>query len=206
MRLGLVGWIGLVSLLLLLLYLGNDALQRYGWRERARRMREACMQNLRELSQATAMYAQDHGGRYPGRDWVADVQPYLSSKHVFWCPELSSGVPEFPVTYGYNSLLLRADGTGCRVKAVRTPDQVGLLVDLEHYTDYRGKDDSPLVRAGVPTPVFATYHNGTTASYCDGHVVCIPKSRGIAVRADPSHPLNTAFFRAKELGYIAGKP
>lgn len=67
---GLMGWIGS-------LYLSSG--------EAARRT--VCRSNLRQLTQALELYAQDHDGRYPlPARWVKASARYVDSLGVFFCP------------------------------------------------------------------------------------------------------------------------
>ncbi len=74
-------------------------------REKARQT--ACLSNLRQMSNAVAMYVQDYEA-YPlyasGADrWHTLLQPYIKNGGVFICP--SSGVDQYTIRnmgYGYN--------------------------------------------------------------------------------------------------------
>ncbi len=95
----------------------------------------ACAGNLKNLVQAMAGYAADHGGelpaavdrtRKPWKWWYSEIFPYVSSPRDFYCPvkapeffDEGQASPLLPVvwdfhylSYGYNSTIDIAQRTG----------------------------------------------------------------------------------------------
>ncbi len=76
-------------------------------REKARQT--SCLSNLRQMSNAVAMYVQDYEAfpvySYPSPSpvrWHTLIQPYLKNETVFVCPSLGSGFDFRNMSYGYN--------------------------------------------------------------------------------------------------------
>ena len=70
----------------------------------------ACINNLRQMTLATKLYADDHGGRYPftfqvrgnnvtRRAWFNFLQPYQQSTNLLLCPVRSRKFKEFLQNY-----------------------------------------------------------------------------------------------------------
>ncbi|MEO6908168.1 MAG: DUF1559 domain-containing protein, partial [Abditibacteriaceae bacterium] len=99
-------------------------------RENARRA--SCMSNLKQLTLSILMYTQDYDERMPiplrvagagevskvtygavgpGMTWVDEIEPYVKSQQIFYCPSdlikpnTSSAVPYGQVSYGMNGYL-----------------------------------------------------------------------------------------------------
>ncbi len=81
-------------------------------RARASARGTVCVNNLRQIGQAFAMYAQDWEGNLPsampytavapgGRAWMTALMPYVKDARIWVCPENAMPVP----SYGYNTYL-----------------------------------------------------------------------------------------------------
>jgi prepilin-type processing-associated H-X9-DG protein len=71
---------------------------------RAAARRASCMSNVKQMSAAALMYAQDYDGYLPPvAAWENNLQPYLRSVQVYRCPERTGVVHG----YAYNQLLDR---------------------------------------------------------------------------------------------------
>lgn len=178
-------------------------------RSRAQGRTRGCMANLKELMTAVDMYVQDHNGRYPGQRWADALRSYNVTVEQLICPSDAWG-DRMPISYGLNSLLVRADDSGIQSSLIHMPAQVGMLTDCWPH-DFREVGGSLITRdkrtdakgrsvSSLPDP----RHNGINILYCDGHVAFI-KGKVIPTN-DPKHPVYTAFFRAEELGYIVPSP
>jgi len=70
-------------------------------RARAKGRAATCLSNVRQLSMALYMYAEDHDECYPGGFtlvtlepyWDDVVQPYLRNRHVLTCPDQDRSLP-----------------------------------------------------------------------------------------------------------------
>jgi len=69
-------------------------------REAARKT--SCQSNLKQLSTAMLMYAQDYDEKYPFRtNWSTSIAVYHKSPAITACPSFQPAIP----AYGYNALL-----------------------------------------------------------------------------------------------------
>jgi len=158
-------------------------------KERARQT--LCLNNLRNLSKAMRLYADDHDGYLPDRQWYRqpgqirsdprDVEDpalidfekgviwrYLKTRDVFLCPSdrgrPAGGQPYYPVTFPLSysmNWLLFNQG----MDRFKRPSTLLLLIHEWRKTINDGSfvwgDDSDL-----PDNV---HYGGTTVSYCDLH-------------------------------------
>jgi len=65
---------------------------------RAKARGASCLSNTKQLGNAFAMYVQDYdettpNGRGGGWEWYTELQPYIKSIDVLYCPERSDGGP-----------------------------------------------------------------------------------------------------------------
>lgn len=114
-------------------------------------LRSDCMNNLRDLSMAVNMYADDYG-TYPGRRWNEALRHYRPEDKSFSCPAVSGNVP----SYGMNSRL-----AGLSPAQIVTPARTILLFDSVPGADQLG---GPELLAQPPR------HGGNNVSFADGHV------------------------------------
>jgi prepilin-type N-terminal cleavage/methylation domain-containing protein len=96
-------------------------------REQARRTQ--CLSNVRQLSTAIQMYLQDNSSRFPSKMWLSEIETYVGSRKMFYCPSDSAKDEEEPVCYGYAGTMLRPDGSGINEGEIPTPTEVGVLAD-----------------------------------------------------------------------------
>ncbi|MHB9133668.1 MAG: prepilin-type N-terminal cleavage/methylation domain-containing protein [Armatimonadota bacterium] len=163
-----------------------------------------CTSNVRQLSTAVQMYNQDNQHRYPGRNWNDATLTYVGSQKIFFCPEdKKAGVISKPVSYGYNGLLLRADGTGCSEAQVISPTEIGAICDAMPSKEWSA--GAGIIGGGglchtEEIVAIAPRHTGVVMGYCDGHAKFFPgKQPGMK---DQSNPISRAFFQANALGLI----
>ncbi|MHB9134680.1 MAG: type II secretion system protein, partial [Armatimonadota bacterium] len=96
-------------------------------REKARQT--TCTSNVRQLATAVQMYNQDNQSRYPGKTWADAVLTYVGSQKIYFCPSDAGVDKSQPISYGYNGLLVRVDGTGCNEAQISAPTEVGAICD-----------------------------------------------------------------------------
>lgn len=98
-----------------------------------------CLSDLRQIGAAAQLYTHEHKGLLPSishqRDengeslsWTRTLRDYLGPDFIGRCPAW----PEHParVTYGWNDLLVTADGRGLPFTQCRTPSATLLLAEL----------------------------------------------------------------------------
>jgi len=159
-------------------------------RENARRA--SCLSNTKQLGLAVMQYTQDYdeklpssyiGKTVPGSTyWFDQIQPYVKSRQLFFCPSDSKGnssnaISSSNVSYGwnYNSLTLPAcspSAYGCGGIALATIQSVSetvLLADSSnnslHYVISRAYDNPPGTNYGPS----AIHLDGTNVAFVDGH-------------------------------------
>lgn len=115
----------------------------------------ACLSNVKQLSVAMLMYAQDHGDRFPDPDrWNELIELYLKDKKAFFClSERNMDVP----SYGMN----RALG-GLRKTSLVEPSMVVLLFDSVPGKNQNGGTEL------LPSP--ARHKSAQVIGFADGHV------------------------------------
>jgi|LSQX01.1.fsa_nt_gb prepilin-type N-terminal cleavage/methylation domain-containing protein/prepilin-type processing-associated H-X9-DG protein len=79
-------------------------------RARAKARQTSCLSNVKQISLALMMYAQDYDERYPvvshstGYDWWQPVQAYVKNAQVFRCPAYGGSAAGPPTDYILNGL------------------------------------------------------------------------------------------------------
>jgi hypothetical protein len=124
-------------------------------RERARQA--VCLSNLKQMSLAMQMYAQDYDDRLPRRvDWMDALGPYIKAEPVFHCPSVQA---EGQTSYGYafNSALAGQKRSKLP-RLARTPA-------LYDSSDLSRNASDPVT--SLPNP---PRHLGNIIGYADGHV------------------------------------
>lgn len=114
-------------------------------------LRSDCMNNLRDLSMAMNMYADDYG-TYPGRRWNEALRHYRPEDQSFSCPAAYGDTP----SYGMNLRMARLSPN-----RIVTPARTVLLFDSEWGTDQLGGRE---LLAQPPR------HLNNNVSFADGHV------------------------------------
>lgn len=113
----------------------------------------SCQSNLKQLSTALLMYAEDHSGKLPpASSWSVAITAYIKTPDVFQCPNRKKQ----RFGYAFNSHL-----SGARIDDIQSPEKVPLLfetsLDRENATD--------------PAASFQTPYQGIgNVAYADGHV------------------------------------
>jgi prepilin-type processing-associated H-X9-DG protein len=155
-------WALLGLLTIVLLIPGGLLIVRARARTPERRMRQACLSNLRSLSSALRMYASDNDGRFPyWPAWGAAALRHTDTVPAFQCP----ATPDQP-GYAYNAAL-----GGVAVDIVSKPQDCAMLWDAGAL--------GPSV--GLPTGYSPPRHDGgDNYAFVDGHTAW--RRRGSSVR------------------------
>ena len=119
-------------------------------RENARRT--SCLSNLKQQGLGIMQYVQDYDETYPmvfnygpdaksggGDDstWINDVQPYVKSRQLFFCPS-SGSVNNLNGHYGANKAVMPSSGDvlskqPMRVSAVQSASTIYMIMDYGNY-------------------------------------------------------------------------
>ena len=122
----------------------------------------ACRSNLKQISQATLLYAEDHDGRLPPADRWGSAVPRQSSA-ILSCPTHGWELPGYAMSWDMSSRLVRSipDPTSAPLvfdSDLTGPNAAGSLADLP----------SPPRHGGTWTFDEDPPHNNV--AYADGHV------------------------------------
>jgi prepilin-type N-terminal cleavage/methylation domain-containing protein/prepilin-type processing-associated H-X9-DG protein len=170
-------------------------------REKARQT--TCLSQIRQIAIAAQMYDQDNNARYPGwSGWDSLLGTYLGNNaQMFTCPSDSSTVGAVN-SYGYNGMLVRADGSGVNEAVILAPTEVGIACDASPSMTYGsgGLIGGGGLQASTLTQLPAPRHsNGTVVGYCDGHASYCPNGYNAQ---DVSNNVTRAFYLVDALGLI----
>lgn len=88
-------------------------------REAARKA--SCQSNVKQMSLAVLMYAEDFDGRFPPKGtWADGADAFVSSPDVWFCPSATDRNP----AYAFNARL-----SGFRSEKLTTPDETPLIFE-----------------------------------------------------------------------------
>ncbi|HOS44644.1 MAG TPA: hypothetical protein PK794_13195, partial [Armatimonadota bacterium] len=165
------------------------------------RARTVCVSQIRQLATAVQMFVQDNASRYPGVTWHTAVEDYVGARALLRCPADDAPLRD-PISYGYSSLLVRADGTGCNEAQIKAPTDVGCVADAAPTRAWA--DGGGLMGGGAlgatPAVEFDPRHNGVIIGFCDGHAKFFPG--GTADLRDISYQPGRALYQALGLGLM----
>lgn len=152
---------------------------------RARADSTKCLSNLRQIGIASQLYSQDNKGRLPSsshqrapdgssRSWTVTLAAYLGPNFIGKCPS----VPDHPapVTYGWNDLLTKADGSGIPSLACKNPAKTMMVAELATNQIAEHFHFASAARGRVTAAMFKSYVNvechgkGANYLFVDGHV------------------------------------
>jgi prepilin-type N-terminal cleavage/methylation domain-containing protein/prepilin-type processing-associated H-X9-DG protein len=161
----------------------------------------ACASNLRQLSLAVDMYAQDHDERFPPShtiahepyaSWREAIQPYVRDRGILACPAWehrgAKGAelrPELQATYAMNAWLAPPDrtmvggaaGTPASLAEIVHPAATVLLCDAGYSNSPVALDFDHYLTLGMQEQVLPTERHQEAAnfSFVDGHVKKLPE-------------------------------
>jgi prepilin-type N-terminal cleavage/methylation domain-containing protein/prepilin-type processing-associated H-X9-DG protein len=171
-------------------------------REKARQT--TCLSQIRQIAIAAQMYDQDNNARYPGYSgWDSLLGNYLGNNaQMFTCPSDSSSTGAVN-SYGYNGMLVRADGSGVNESVITAPTEVGVVCDASPSMTYGtggviggGGISQATTINQIPAP---RHSGGTVVGYADGHAIYCPNGYN---PQDISNNVTRAFYLVDALGLI----
>ncbi|MHB9107408.1 MAG: DUF1559 family PulG-like putative transporter [Armatimonadota bacterium] len=195
----------MIAIIIIVLFLASFLFPVFGKaREKARG--STCNSNVRQIALAIQMYADDHGGQYPGingSSWVTKIGPYLgSSQEMYECASdktMRSG----GVSYAYAGLLIGPYGQGIYAKQVISPSEVGSVVDATPTEKYPGGRMIGGVALRDPkkyeAEISLRHSKGTIVGFCDGHAKYF---QGAINKHDTNNGAVRALFQAVPLGLV----
>lgn len=155
---------------------------------RKRMQTAACQSQLRQVGAATLLHVAENKNRLPSishaRDenggslsWTRTLERYLGVGFLGRCP----AQPEHPakITYGWNDLLVTADGEGIPFVSAKTPSSTLMTAEIAEDQTAEHLHFAGAAR-GVTPAFFKTLVNvqchGAGANYLfvDGHVATVP--------------------------------
>jgi len=173
-------------------------------REKARQTQ--CTNNQKQLTTALQIYVQENQGKYPGANWASPTNGGIdvTSLKVLLCPDDPATVgtsPNSPISYGYNGLLIKTDGTGVSEAMITSPTMVGAFADAVagKFDGTPGLINGSAGLAGQTTDISYRHNGGTIVGYVDGHVKLSLNAPNVL---DTSASINQAFLQAPALGYL----
>jgi prepilin-type processing-associated H-X9-DG protein len=150
-------------------------------RARAKARQIACLNNVKQISLALMMYAQDNDETYPvvdhlaGYYWWDALQPYVKNAQVFRCPAYRATTPpEPPTDYLLNGLFAH----GLSMAAIERPaEQISIAVRQpgQIYWGYHpwpddGSSWDDLAQYSSFVAIAKDIHNGgSNYGFADGH-------------------------------------
>lgn len=125
-------------------------------REKARLT--ACMSNVKNLSRAVLLYAQDNDEHFPlGSEWMDRITKYQPNDKFYHCPS-AAGVKTVRFGYAFNSDLAEQS-----LEKVDDPRQVPMIYDSSNLS--RNATDAV---TSLPNPPRHDSHRGNVIGYVDG--------------------------------------
>ncbi|MHB9132514.1 MAG: DUF1559 family PulG-like putative transporter [Armatimonadota bacterium] len=132
-------------------------------REKARQT--TCISNQRQISTAVLMYAQDHADKFPAS--MMEVESYLGSKRIYYCPSMEASEDEYPVSYGFNSYI-----AGNKWDKVVSASEILMTAD--------GGDANHSINA--KSEMVFRHGRGCVVSYADGHASLLTEGQSIKLK------------------------
>ncbi len=162
----------------------------------AKARQTTCLSNVRQLSTAMLMFAQDNRGTYPGAAWAGDIEEYVGNRKLFTCSADENG--EGHVSYSYNSLMVLPDGTGVKQSALVNPAEVGCLIDGTS----KMFPDCTIVGGGAGQIGDPVNRHSINFSFADGHAESMGSKASEVDLNDPDNMVNRAFYQAGGFGWV----
>ena len=121
---------------------------------RERGEQEACLSNLKQLTLAALMFAQDHDQTLPSAEkWTDEIMPYIKNEALLRCP----AAPELECGYALNR-----DLAGKKLNALPNPAEAILFFDSN-----LGKRNATGTLEDVAIP--GRHNGGNNYAFADGH-------------------------------------
>jgi prepilin-type processing-associated H-X9-DG protein len=130
-----------------------------------------CLNHLKQISNATLMYADDYDDKLPpAANWSQLLYPYTKSRTVFRCPE--APVPKL------NSYALNSKVERIKLKQIKSPGEVVMWFESNPGHDLAG--GSELI------PPLPRHKNGDNFCFADGHVKWWRRVDAARLKWDPA--------------------
>lgn len=121
---------------------------------------QTCVSNVKQISMAMLMYAEDYDQAYPSGDWQSKLNPYVKLPGIFDCPSVkkqggSGG-------YAFNEEL-----AGASLSQVKDPASMPAIFESAIL-------QASLVASPLNSGKVGRHAEGDTVGYADGHVKSVP--------------------------------
>ncbi|MHB9025025.1 MAG: prepilin-type N-terminal cleavage/methylation domain-containing protein [Armatimonadota bacterium] len=159
----------------------------------------SCLSNIRQLSMATLMFAQDNRQTFPDADtWAADIEDSVGNRKIFACPSDENG--DGYISYGLSCLLVHPDGKGLKTDAVKNPVEVAMFFDATS----KQFPDGGIVPSGNATNIQdleRRHNNGLNMAFVDGHAESLGGKKNFDLDEMDS-PLARALYYPVAFGWV----
>ena len=221
-----VSVIEIVVTVVVLLLLGC-VLYAFLQQQREKAARATCLENVRMLAGAFDFYQSDNSGWCPGAHWKAQTEIYcdeglwdkipaaiptkksveripghLYDNRHFHCPDDANGASG-AVSYAYNSVFLRSDGTGIRANQILSPPDLGVICDASPSGTIGGLIGTGTIADSSLARTPSLRHHGIIIGFVDGHAKYYPLTGWDP--KDSANPINTAFYLSEKFGFVEKK-
>lgn len=150
-------------------------------RARAKARQTSCLSNVKQISLALMMYAQDNDETYPvvshtgGYDWWNGLQPYVKNSQIFRCPAYRAKDTDPKTDYLLNGLFAH----GCAMANIQQPaSQICIAIRDPNCTetgyhpwpdDHTSWDDLTKYSEFVNNIAKTIHNDGSNYGFADGH-------------------------------------
>lgn len=150
-------------------------------RARAKARQTSCLSNVKQISLALMMYAQDNDETYPvvshtgGYDWWNGLQPYVKNSQIFRCPAYQAKATDPKTDYLLNGLFAH----GCAMANIQQPaSQVCIAIRDPNCTetgyhpwpdDHTSWDDLTKYSEFASNIAKTIHSDGSNYGFADGH-------------------------------------
>jgi len=163
---------------------------------RAKANQTSCLSNMKQMTLAILMFADDNQSEFPGAEWAQDIDEYVGNRRIFTCPADEKGAGH--VSYSYGALLVTPDGNGVRTSALMNPSEVGCLVDgtSKEFPDCTIYPNGPGQKGDIIS------RHSLNISYADGHAKSLASKFSTLDQDSSSNLLNRAFYLGGGYGWV----
>ncbi|MEI7833637.1 MAG: hypothetical protein WCJ56_10620, partial [bacterium] len=155
------------------------------------------------------IYVQENQGKYPDANWIRTANNFdgigPSSPKILICPEekdkKATADENSPISYGYNGLLIKADGKGVKEPMIWSPNLVGAFADATTGKTMKtpGLIGGSAGRTDNMVDISYRHSGGAIIGFIDGHVM---KFASKPAARDTLSAINQAFISVPALEYL----
>jgi prepilin-type processing-associated H-X9-DG protein len=146
-----------------------------------------CASNLRQIGQASLLYAQDNNGYFPSVTppgptcvWADSLTSYIKDDQIFWCPNLPtgefhagcppfiSGIPRYEGSYDLNAM--QPAGFAVHDSKFTHPATTILALDGVGHFVFPANGTIPDSNFLLTEGVQVRHNGGDNVCFADGHV------------------------------------